>query len=207
MVFLLGSIATEDYTVRAPSLALRPFAMSDFQAWADLRGSSRGELMPFEPKWAEHELTRNTFRTRIKIQQREAAEDSGYAFGIFLMPGHLLAGGISLSGVRRGVTQSAELGYWMGTRHTGKGLMTEAVGAMTRHAFGNLGLHRVEAATLPGNTASIRVLERNGFQREGIARSYLEIDGVWRDHIRFGLIETDNIVAKTDFSASIGIRG
>ncbi len=207
MVFLLGSIATEDYTVRAPSLALRPFAMSDFHAWSDLRGASREQLVPFEPKWSEFELTRTTFRARIKIQQREAAEDTGYAFGIFLMPGHVLAGGISLSGLRRGVTQSAELGYWMASRHTNKGHMTEAVSAMTRYAFGKLGLHRLEASTLPGNAPSMRVLERNGFQREGIARSYLEIDGQWRDHIRFGLIETDLVAARNDPTSLLVVRG
>ncbi|MDZ4840823.1 MAG: GNAT family protein [Hyphomicrobium aestuarii] len=202
MVFLLGTIVTEDYAVRAASVALRPLAIADYPAWARLRGSSRDALVPFEPKWGEHELSRAAFRLRVKTHQRDAAEDLGYAFGIFLSPDHELTGGISLSGVRRGVTQSAELGYWMGTKFTGAGLMTEAVGAIVRYAFGQLKLHRIEAATLPHNAASIRVLENNGFQREGLARSYLEIDGVWRDHIRFGLIESDIQVMTTSHFAS-----
>lgn len=191
MVFLLGTAATEDFTLRAKTVALRPFVMSDYGAWAALRGASRAELTPFEPKWAEHELTRAAFRIRVRLQQRELAEDLGYAFGIFRLADRRLIGGISLSTVRRGVTQSAELGYWMGTPFAGRGLMTEAVGALVAYAFGKLGLHRIEAATLPDNEASIRVLQRNGFKPEGIARSYLEIDEKWRDHIRFGLIESD----------------
>lgn len=191
MVFLLGNIGTDEYTVLGTRVALRPLRMSDYAAWEQLRSSSRAHLTPFEPQWSDSELTRVSFRLRVKAHQREIAEDAGYAFGIYQPGPDKLLGGVSLSNVRRGVTQSAELGYWLGAAHIGKGYMTEAVRIVIEHAFGPLGLHRLEAATLPHNGASIRVLERNGFRREGHARSYLRINGVWQDHLLFGLIQDD----------------
>ena len=100
-------------------------------------------------------------------------------------------GGITLGGVRRGVSQSGTLGYWMGAPYAGKGRMTRAVAAAVDFAFLKLRLHRVEAACIPDNAPSIALLERNGFQREGYARGYLQIDGAWRDHVLFALVESD----------------
>ena len=99
-----------------------------------------------------------------------------------------LIGGLSLSNVCRGVTQSASLGYWLGLPFIRCGHMTAAVEAAMPHAISTLRLHRVEAASMPENTASIRVLERNGFEREGFARRYLRIQGTWRDHVLFGFV-------------------
>lgn len=198
MVFLLGNGGTDDYTVFGTEVGLRPLRMSDHVAWSELRAASRSHLTPFEPQWAESELSRASFRLRVRIHQREMTDDTGYAFGIFSLSGNALVGGISLSNVRRGVTQSAELGYWLGRPYTGHGYMTQSVRLIVAHAFGALGLHRVEAATLPHNAPSIRVLERNGFKREGEARSYLKIDGRWQDHLLFGLIEDDFLARAAD---------
>ncbi len=98
---------------------------------------------------------------------------------------------MTLNNVRRGVTQAVALGYWLGAQYTGRGLMTEAVCAAATFAFDRLRLHRIEAACLPHNAASIAVLERAGFTREGLARRYLKIDGVWQDHLLFARLVDD----------------
>jgi ribosomal-protein-alanine N-acetyltransferase len=169
---------------------LRVPQMSDYGGWAELRALSRDHLRPWEPQWPRDELTRSSFRRRLRHYQREMREDLGYSYFIFNRDEDLL-GGISLSNVRRGVTQSASLGYWLGLPHVRRGHMTAAVTSLLPHAFHALKLHRVEAASQPDNTASIRVLERCGFQAEGRARKYLKINGEWQDHLLFAAIGDD----------------
>jgi len=192
MAFLRSAPGPECYAVRGAKTALRPLEVADYAAWAALRGQSRDHLTPFEPQWLADELDRSAYRRRLRHYVREQREDLGYAFGIFLIADHAMLGGVSLSNVRRGVTQAASLGYWLGARHTGQGYMSDAVSALIAFAFVELKLHRVEAATLPDNAASIRVLERNGFAREGYARRYLKINGQWCDHVLFGLLAEDH---------------
>ena len=112
-----------------------------------------------------------------------AALDRGNAFRLSRAAAHVLRGGLSLPYVRRGVAQACSLGYWMGEAFAGQGYMTEGVRTVLPFAFANLRLHRVEAACLPNNAASIRLLEKAGFRREGYARRYLCINGAWRDHL------------------------
>lgn len=192
MAFLRSSLVPEAVPlVRGPNVALRPPINSDYAEWAELRALSRDYLRPFEPAWTRDELTRAAFRRRIRHYQREQREDHGASFFIFRNTDDALLGGLTLSNIRRGVTQAVTLGYWMGEPFAGNGYMTEAVAVAVRYAFDELRLHRVEAACLPHNVASIRVLERNGFTREGIARRYLRINGIWQDHILFGLLSED----------------
>ncbi|MGF1651244.1 MAG: GNAT family N-acetyltransferase [Hyphomicrobiaceae bacterium] len=192
MAFLRSSLMPElEPQLRGPRVWLRPPLMSDYMAWAELRSGSRAHLSPWEPAWAYDELSRSSFRRRIKVHQRDQREDVGYAFFIFASATEQLLGGITLSNVRRGVTQAGALGYWIGAPFTRTGLMTESVALVCRFAFDTLGLHRVEAACLPNNVASMTVLERNGFQREGLARRYLKIDGRWQDHVLFALLNDD----------------
>ncbi len=186
-----GRGAESPLAVPGRGVLLRPFAMSDYAPWAEIRALSRAHLEPWEPRWPRDELSRAAFRRRLRHYQRESREDLGYAFGIFLGGDEPLAGGVSLSNVRRGVAQSASLGYWLGRPYTKQGIMTEAIRALLPFAWGPLRLHRVEAAAMPANEASLRVLERAGFIREGYGRSYLEIDGVWRDHILFARLADD----------------
>jgi ribosomal-protein-alanine N-acetyltransferase len=162
--------------------------MSDYSAWAEIRARSRDHLVPWEPEWPRDELTRSAFRRRLRHYQREARDDLGYAYMIVLDGDDQLAGGVTLSNVRRGVTQAASLGYWMGLPYAGRGLMKEAVRALIPFATRILHLHRIEAATMPSNEASIRVLEASGFVREGYARQYLKIAGVWQDHLLFAYV-------------------
>lgn len=198
MAFLRAYPSVENGSViEGRGIWLRPPQMNDYAAWAELRGLSREHLVPWEPQWSRDELSRMAFRRRIKHYQREAADDLGYAFLIRDAGSDRLLGGLSLSNVRRGITQGASLGYWLGLPFVGRGIMTEAVRAATSHAFEVLRLHRVEAATQPSNLASIRVLEHNGFVKEGYARGYLKINGVWADHFLFGRLAGDDPQSET----------
>jgi ribosomal-protein-alanine N-acetyltransferase len=192
MAFLKTGLGMEfSAQVRGQGVWLRPPAMTDYPAWAELRALSREHLQPWEPQWARDELTRSAFRRRLRHYARESREDLGYAFFIFRAIDDELLGGITLSNVRRGVAQSASLGYWLGLPHIRRGYMTEAVRALLGFAYADLRLHRVEAACLPANAASIAVLQNNRFTHEGLARSYLKISGVWQDHVLFAKLHDD----------------
>lgn len=192
MAFLRSTLTVDPETeVRGARIYLRHPIMPDYAAWAELRALSRAHLMPWEPQWARDELTRSNFRRRLRQHHRELRDDQGYAYLIFSDADSRLVGGLSLSNVRRGAAQAASLGYWMGAPYAGRGLMTDAVRAIIVFAFGPLRLHRLEAACLPTNTASKRVLEKTGFKREGLARRYLKINGQWQDHDLFALLHDD----------------
>ena len=177
--------------LRGDGVYLRPAVAGDFPAWARLREQSRAFLTPWEPTWPDDDLTRAAFQRRVRRQAEEMARDESYSFLIFEATSEELLGGLTLGGVRRGVAQAATLGYWMGAPHAGKGYMTRAVAAAVRFGFAILRLHRIEAACIPDNAPSIALLRRNGFQREGLARAYLKINGRWRDHVLFARIEDE----------------
>jgi ribosomal-protein-alanine N-acetyltransferase len=179
----------ETPVLRSPRLVLRGPRPRDYVPWRNLRRESRDFLKPFEPRWSEADLTRRVFMARLRRGRQEAAAGTDYNFLIFLVEGRResLVGGLTLSNIRRRAAQHVNLGYWMGRSHAGRGLMTEAVGLIVPFAFNTLSLHRIHAAFLPNNTASRRVLEKNGFREEGYAENYLQIDGRWADHVLFGL--------------------
>lgn len=192
MAFLRSiSPANASPTLRGEHVLLRTPVIGDFQQWARLREESRSFLAPWEPIWPADDLTKLAFRRRLRRYQREVRNGSGYPFFVFSADGETLLGGLTMAQIQRGVTQSAVIGYWMGKPYAGKGLMTAAVRAVVTFAFDNLHLNRVEAACLPHNAASIRLLEKVGFQREGYARKYLCIDGRWQDHLLYGLVRGD----------------
>ncbi len=171
-------------TLRAPQ-------MSDYTEWASLREQSRAFLTPWEPIWPADDLTRTAFRRRLRRYAEDLRNDQAYAFFVFRKPDQSLVGGLTLANVRRGVAQAGSLGYWMGAPYARQGLMTQAVRSLVPFAFGPLRLHRLEAACIPTNVASSRLLENVGFQREGLARQYLCINGVWQDHLLYALVTTD----------------
>ncbi len=201
--------------IRGEGVILRAPHMVDYPAWAELRAASRDHLQPWEPLWSRDELSRAAYRHRVRHYQREAREDLGYAYlvfaapqpgvGGFVQPGYraartptharsaepALVGGVTLTNVRRGVTQAATLGYWLGAPYVGRGLMCDALTALIPFVFDVLRLHRIEAAVMPRNTPSACLLERLGFTREGLARRYLKIAGTWEDHIAFALLAED----------------
>jgi [ribosomal protein S5]-alanine N-acetyltransferase len=191
MAFSRSILPDVDAEVRGRQVYLRQPAMGDYSAWAELRALSRQHLTVWEPLWTRDELSRSAFRRRLRQYQREMREDQGYAFLVFREGDATLVGGLTISNVRRGVAQSASVGYWMGLPHVRCGYMTDALRAVLPFAFGTLGLHRLEAACLPHNAPSARVLEKAGFRREGTARRYLKINDIWQDHDLYALLHDD----------------
>lgn len=173
--------------------SLRMPLPADFAEWSRLRAESRHFLRPWEPTWPRDDLTRMAFRRRLRRYHREIRADEGYAVFVFEREHGALVGGITLAHVKRGVTQSCSMGYWAGERYAGRGLMSDAVRTLVPFCFQTLGLNRIEAASLPHNERSIRLLKRIGFTEEGYARRFLCIDGAWRDHILFGLVAGDTV--------------
>ncbi|MBQ0816503.1 MAG: GNAT family N-acetyltransferase [Methyloceanibacter sp.] len=190
---LLRTASPSDFgpIIESERVMLRTPQMSDYPAWAELRASSREFLVPWEPRWAMDELTRASFRRRVRHYQRDLREDIGYALFLYSVATGGLVGGVTLCNVRRGVTQSCTLGYWIGAQYAQQGYMTAAVRAVVPFVFDSLDLHRLEAACLPANTASMRLLEKTGFKREGLARRYLRINGGWQDHLLYALLDSD----------------
>lgn len=182
-------------------LYLRPPTLDDWRAWSDLRRESRGFLTPWEPSWPADALTLAAFRRRLRQYARDRQAGSGHPFLIFRRGkaagggrsrrADELVGGVSLTNLRRGVAQTASLGYWTGERHARRGYMQAALELLLDWSFGPLALHRVEAACLPANQPSRRLLEKLGFAEEGLARGYLMIDGRWQDHVLYGLLAED----------------
>ena len=203
--------------IRGSQVYMRYPRIPDFASWTRLRRESREFLTPWEPSWASDELTKGSFRRRIKRYQKETRHDSAYAFFVFRNDDDALMGGCTLSNVRRGVTQCCALGYWIGERFSGQGYMYDAVRALipfniacdqstdarnvcwrrtavralVPFIFSTLGLHRIEAACLPNNEPSKNLLVKTGFRQEGIARRYLQINGEWRDHVLFALLSDE----------------
>jgi ribosomal-protein-alanine N-acetyltransferase len=168
-------------------IVLRPMARSDADAWVVVRARNRQYLAPFSPSSSLKDISRNGYLARLAFYQQDWKDDRSYAFSIFLKEGELI-GGITINNIVRGAGQMATLGYWLDEGMSGKGYMTEAVGLAADFAFHALKLHRLQAGCLPHNTASRRVLEKCGFQEEGLARAYIKIDGKWQDHVIYALI-------------------
>lgn len=192
MAFLRSVNSSETaYALHGRGVYLRAPQMTDFAEWTELRACSRAFLTPWEPTWPVDDLTRAAFRRRIKRYSRDMRDDTAYPFFVFDGNEERLLGGVTLSHVCRGVTQSCALGYWIGEPFARRGHMTAAVRTILPFVFDQLRLHRVEAACLPTNTASIKLLENVGFVREGFARRYLRINGSWQDHILFAILKDD----------------
>ena len=177
--------------VTGAGVTLRAPQSGDFADWAALREISRDFLVPWEPTWPPDDLTRSAFRRRLKRYAEDQRGDLAYAFLIFRSEDNAMVGGLTLANIRRGVAQAGSIGYWIGAPYARKGYMTAAVRALIPYGFSTLRLHRLEAACIPDNTASIRLLEKTGFRREGYARSYLCINGTWQDHLLYARIKDD----------------
>lgn len=167
---------------------IRPIHRNDFREWATLREQSRTFLTPWEPVWTTDELSLAAYKARLRRAREDEKTNSALAFFIFEKSSHRLVGGITLGHMRHGVAMSGQIGYWIGEPFAGKGYMTDAVRTLVRYSFVKLGLHRLEAACIPGNLRSVRVLENAGFTQEGLLKSYLKINGQWQDHLLFARI-------------------
>ena len=170
---------------------LRPPKRRDALKWQKLRMSSKSFLVPWEPSWNASSCTRRAYLRYFKNSNYLANMDRAYSFLIFKTDDKTLLGGINIGNVRRGVSQSASLGYWIGEKHSRNGYMKEALKLLIPSLFIDLRLNRIEAATLEENIASKNLLKKIGFKKEGVLRKYLKINGSWRDHILYGLLEND----------------
>ena len=172
-------------------MTLRPPAHGDYRAWAALRNASRDFLSPWEPTWAADHLTRKSFTNRVYWANRSIAAGTAVPLFMIRRTDQVLMGAITLDNIRRGPAQAGTLGYWVGEAHARQGFMREALEAMVHHAFTELDLSRLEAGCLPENTPSRGVLEKVGFKYEGVAQSYLQINGRWRNHVLYANLRAD----------------
>lgn len=177
-------IDTERMVMRLPQ-------HSDFHAWVSERRRSSAHLSPWEPTWASDHLTRRAFTARVSWAARAEAQGSAVALFLFRRDDSALLGAITLDNIRRGPAQAGTIGYWIGAAFARQGFMREAVLAVTHYAFTQLDLSRLESACLPENAASRGVLEKCGFKYEGVAQSYLQIDGRWRNHVLYANLRGD----------------
>jgi [ribosomal protein S5]-alanine N-acetyltransferase len=188
---MLGLFKSSGPILDGKQIILRLALNADFAAWKNLRDESRAELTPYEPLWTVHELSPAAFKSRIRQAKLLAADKEAFQFLIFKKENLALLGGITLGNIRRGAAQTGEIGYWLGTKYTGQGFMRDAVSTLLTFSFSTLRLHRIEAACIQENTRSIALLKNCGFQYEGIARAYLEINGRRQDHHLYACLPSD----------------
>jgi ribosomal-protein-alanine N-acetyltransferase len=172
-------------------MSLRLPAMADHAAWASLRRDGEGFLREWEPTWSPDHFTKKAFRTRVYWAWRSRDEGRALALFLFRREDGRFMGAITLDNIRRGPSQAASVGYWIGQEFARKGYMTEALAAVAHHAFTALDLSRIEAACLPENAPSRALLERSGFKYEGVAQAYLQINGRWRNHVLYATLRND----------------
>lgn len=172
-------------------MILRPPVHGDFRPWAALREQSSEFLVPWEPRWARDHLSRKSFVNRVYWASRSIAQGTALPLFMERREDGRLIGAITLDNIRRGPAQAATIGYWIGQPHAREGYMREALTAMVHHAFEVLDLSRLESACLPENKASRGLLEKCGYKYEGVAQSYLQIDGRWRNHVLYANLRGD----------------
>lgn len=177
--------------IETDRLTLRPPQHGDYREWSALRDASQGFLTPWEPTWSADHLTRRAFTNRVYWAQRSIA--AGRAVPLFLVERSqkTLLGAITLDNIQRGPSQAATIGYWIGERHARQGYMAEAIRGVVHFAFKTMGLSRIQAACLSENNASRGLLEKCGFKYEGVAQSYLQINGRWRNHVLYSSLRED----------------
>ncbi len=170
-------------------VVLRPLVPQDFNSWSEVRRRNGNWLTVWEPMKLPHhpdpETNREVFAARCGARDRERLAGTQYAFGIFV--DGAFAGEININNVVRGAFQSATIGYWIDRARAGHSFMSEAVVVLAQFAFEELKLHRLEICIIPRNKNSQRVMEKLEIRQEGIAQRFLEINGVWEDHVRYGI--------------------
>lgn len=177
--------------IETERLTLRPPQHTDFKAWSSLRRTSEGFLTPWEPAWASDHLSRKAFANRVYWANRAIKNETALPLFMIRREDEQLVGAITLDHIRRGPAQAGTLGYWVGEEFARQGYMRETIDTLVYHAFHRMDLSRIEAACLPENKPSRDLLEKCGFKYEGVAQSYLEINGRWRTHVLYAHIRMD----------------
>ena len=179
------------FEITGQKVILRPPQYSDWKAWADERKKNKLYLQPWEPLWSINELERSSFVKRVRMFERLSHNDQAYSFLIFTSDNEDFIGEVNISNVQRGIIQSCTIGYWIAKDCEGKGMMSESLELVKEFIFNELKLHRIEAACLPHNMPSLKLLLKNGFIKEGTARKLLKINDKWQDHTVLSFILDD----------------
>ena len=179
------------FEITGQKVILRPPQYSDWKAWADERKKNKLYLQPWEPLWSINELERSSFVKRVRMFERLSHNDQAYSFLIFKSDNEDFIGEVNISNVQRGIIQSCTIGYWIAKDCEGKGMMSESLELVKEFIFNELKLHRIEAACLPHNMPSLKLLLKNGFIKEGTARKLLKINDKWQDHTVLSFILDD----------------
>ena len=179
------------FEITGRKVILRPLQYSDWKAWADERKKNKLYLQPWEPLWSINELERSSFVKRVRMFERLSHNDQAYSFLIYKSDNEDFIGEVNISNVQRGIIQSCTIGYWIAKDCEGKGMMSESLELVKEFIFNELKLHRIEAACLPHNMPSLKVLLKNGFIKEGTARKLLKINDKWQDHTVLSFILDD----------------
>ena len=171
-------IVTERLEIRLPT-------MTDYEAWVKVRRNSEKFLHHWEPEKARGFYSKNSFQMRVRWARKNFKLNQVLHLFFFSKVNNDLVGGLTLDNIRYGPFDSASLGYWLGEEFANNGFMTEALKSIIHYANKTLKITRLEAATLPTNNASKRVLEKCDFKYEGVGQSYLQINGRWRNHVMY----------------------
>lgn len=185
------SLKKNQFEITGQKVILRPPQYSDWKVWADERKKNKLYLQPWEPLWSINELERSSFVKRVRMFERLSHNDQAYSFLIFTSDNEDFIGEVNISNVQRGIIQSCTIGYWIAKDCEGKGMMSESLELVKEFIFNELKLHRIEAACLPHNMPSLKVLLKNGFIKEGTARKLLKINDKWQDHTVLSFILDD----------------
>lgn len=173
-------------TLEFGALQLRPLSRRDASSWRRLHEANRAWLQPWEatvPRGSQH--TPQTFGRLVRALRQQAREGRALPFAICYEGA--MVGQLTVAGITWGSARWAQIGYWIAQSHAGRGLTTLAVAMVVDHCLSAVGLHRIEIAIRPENAASLRVVEKLGFTKVGLAPAYLHIDGAWRDHLLFAI--------------------
>ena len=185
-------------------ITMRPLAASDFRAWSEVRARNADWLTVWEPRrqptLPDPTTDRSAFTSRCVQRDRDRVNGVAYQFGLFI--DQRVAGEVNLNNVVRGAMQSGTIGYWIDRHHAGQAYVAEGVGLLMQFAFEQLGLHRVEICIVPRNTNSRRVMEKLDIRDEGVALRYLEINGVWEDHIRYAMTIEEWTIRRQEITAA-----
>jgi ribosomal-protein-alanine N-acetyltransferase len=188
-----------------PRVMLRPLEVADYEPWRAVRERSREWLEQWEPLpdagAPDPIVDREAFRARCGAWERQRQFDTAYGFGLFLRDG-TFAGEVSLGSVQRGPFQSSFIGYWIDEAQAGHGYVPDGVALLIRYGFDSLGLHRMEAAIVPRNAKSRRVAAKLGLRDEGVAKRFLQIRGVWEDHVRYAITHEDWLECRGMYDAT-----
>ena len=181
--------ATAGLRLYGRRVMLRPLLPPDFDGWREVRQRNHDWLTVWEPRRSPHApdptTDRDAFTARCSQRDRDRQSGVGYAFGLFVE--NALAGEVNLNNVVRGALQTGTIGYWIDQNRAGRSYVAEGVVVAMRYAFEELGLHRIEICIVPRNRNSHRVMEKLAIRNEGTAQRFLEINGVWEDHVRYGI--------------------